>query len=269
MDFLKNFTCGAVMTCGLNTIGVPSVDDGVSYGLHGKLPTLRAEQVGAEISWEDGMPTMKIRGLLNHAWLYGEKLELKREIRCNYGEKRIQVTDRVRNCGFRKEPFFLLYHVNLGYPLVTDASYVLIPSAEMVPGNDISARPEELTAYDKCQPPAADYPERVFFHRLKGDANGDTCVALINPERKLGMAVRSNIREMPRCTQWKYMQRGEYVAGLSPANSTGFGRGPVHEKGEMQYLQPEEVRTIHVCFEVLDGDADIRHITEEIEALRG
>lgn len=267
MDFLENFTCGAVMTCGLNTIGSPSTDEGAAYGLHGKLPTLRGEQIGAWIDWEGETPCIWIRGKLNHAWLYGEKLELCREIRCVYGEKRIHIHDRVHNHGFRDEPFFLLYHINLGYPLVSEDSYVLIPSDGFIPGNEISGSPKEMEAYDKCQAPVSDYPERVFFHKLRGGRDGSTCAALINPQRELGIAVRSNVREMPRLTQWKYMREGEYVVGLSPANSTGFGRGTVRAAGEMEVLRPEESRDIHITFEILDGAADIECVKKEISAL--
>lgn len=59
---------------------------------------------------------------MREAELFGENLTLRRTITTRYGENRICIEDEITNEGFRREPMMLLYHMNVGYPLLCEDS---------------------------------------------------------------------------------------------------------------------------------------------------
>ena len=87
---------------------------------------------------------MFCRGDVRQANVFGESLTLEREIRIGLGGSTIELDDVVRNDGFAPTPHMILYHVNVGWP-------VLGEHAEVVAG---VGEPRVATARE---PPGADW----------------------------------------------------------------------------------------------------------------
>ena len=51
-------------------------------------------------------------------------------------ENSFTITDTISNTGDRAEPFEILYHMNMGYPLLDEDSEVSIPAVEVIPRDD-------------------------------------------------------------------------------------------------------------------------------------
>jgi hypothetical protein len=66
------------------------------------------------------------------ARLFGENLVLGRKIICKYGENKITINDTVENLGFRKEALMLLFHFNMGYPLLDEDAILVTPTGMMM-----------------------------------------------------------------------------------------------------------------------------------------
>ena len=132
LNFLKSFHAGFLTTCGLRNVGPPCEDGGEVFGLHGRISHVPAEDVSAVIDWDGEQPVIVVRGKLREARLFGENLILERTISCPIGGKSFKITDRIENMGFSPEPLMLLYHFNLGYPLLDDSAELLLPIKKSV-----------------------------------------------------------------------------------------------------------------------------------------
>lgn len=164
--FLRNFYGGFLTTCGLTNVGAACNDNGEELGSHGRIANIPAEEVYAGTDYTDGTPVMKVRGRMRESKFFGENITMEREISMRYGENKVHIKDIVENNGFRTEPFMILYHFNLGYPLLTGNSFLIAPSTVVTP-RDIDAE-KGISEYKVFQSPTLGYKEQVFYHDLKG-----------------------------------------------------------------------------------------------------
>ena len=80
--------------------------------------------------------------------IFGRKLKLLREIRVSLDEASFTICDRIVNEGDRTEPIELLYHMNMGYPLLDEDSLVEVSSEQVRPRNGpCGGRPGKLDAH--------------------------------------------------------------------------------------------------------------------------
>jgi hypothetical protein len=255
--FLRNFFSGMLTTCGLRNVGPPCVEGGETFTQHGRISNIAAENVSAYVETGNNNPaSMIIRGTMREACVFGENMLLHRSIVCRQGENKIRIANTVENAGFRREALMLLFHFNIGYPLLNEDAYLVVPSAKVTP-RDADAT-VGLTAWNRCQPPVPGYREQVFYHDLEADNDGNTSVALINKELGLGLALHFNRRQLFHFTQWKQMGEGEYVMGLEPCNCFVDGRTAARNRNVIRYLEPGETCNFDISVEILDGMDEIR-----------
>lgn len=262
VGILRSFYAGFLTTCGLMNVGTPCEDNGEKLGLHGRISNTPAENVASDIVWEEEKPVLKIRGKMREAKISGENLVLSREIVCKCGENRFSINDTVENYAFKTEPLMLLYHFNLGYPLLNANAHLLVPTKILKPRDDEAKKGSD--SYNLFQKPTAGYKEQVVYHDLKTDRDGNTCAALVNEELELGVAIRFSKKQLFNLTQWKMMGEGEYALGIEPGNCYVEGRVDARNKGILEYLKPGEVRNFKIDVEILDGGAEIDRIMDEI-----
>lgn len=260
--FTRSFYGGFLSTCGLANVGAACKDNGEELGAHGRISNTPGEQVCTEVEWIDEVPVMKAKGQMREAKLVGENMYLNREILCKYGENKIYINDVVENNGFRQEPLMILYHFNLGYPLLDGCSYMVAPTVDIDPrGPEAVAGVKE---HNKFQEPSRGYKEQVFYHTLRADAEGKTFAALINPVLELGVVIRFDIKQLGRFTQWKLMAEGDYVLGLEPCNCVVEGRAKARESGTLEFLEPGEKKHFNLEIQILEGTEKIKQFESGI-----
>ncbi len=255
ISFLRSFYAGLLTTCGLMNVGSPCNDNGEELGLHGRISNTPGEEVYCGTKWIEDSPVMKVEGKVREARLFGENLTMQREITCIAGENKIKIADTVENCGFKKQPLMLLYHFNLGYPLLDEGAYLLTPTKE-VKARDSEAE-KGLGEYNLFQKPTSGYSEQVFYHDLKTDSTGNTFAALINEKIEIGIVFSFNKNELFNLTEWKQMGESEYVLGIEPCNCNVSGRADARSKSVLEYIEPGEVRKFNIEIEILDGMSEI------------
>ncbi|NSW89149.1 MAG: aldose 1-epimerase family protein [Firmicutes bacterium] len=260
LEFLRSFFGGLLTTCGLRYAGAPCKDAGEELGLHGRISNTPAEEVYSGTEWIEGTVVMKVGGKVREARVFAENIVLHREISTYYGENKIYVNDTVENYGFREEPLMLIYHFNLGYPLLSSKSYLLAPSINVVPRDEEAAK--GIDSYNKFQLPTPGYNEQVFYHDLKADEKGRTFAALINPIQQLGVAIWFNKNQLYNMTQWKQMGEGEYVLGIEPCNCHVEGRAKARKDGVLQFIKPGEIRHFDLEIEIVEGMERIQELEE-------
>jgi len=261
--FHRNFNGGLLTTCGLRNVGNPCIDEGESFVLHGLISNIPGEEVCASTVWDGDNPVMTISGQMREARLFGENLLLKRKISCPCGENRILIHDSVENLGFQCERLMLLYHFNLGYPLLDEDSVLLLPRKNVIP-RDVEAV-KGFNSFHQMQPPTHDYAEQVFYHDLKTDAEGNICVALVNYRLELGIAFQYNKKQLFNLTQWKQMGEGEYVLGIEPCNCYVGGRLDPRNQEVKEFVAPGESKDFDIEIKIVSGSQDISALEKYIK----
>lgn len=249
LGWIRSFAGGLLTTCGLDHFGSPSRDAGTEFGQHGRVSNLPAVQVNHRAGWNGDDYELEISGEVRQAALFAENLVLRRRISTALGSNHIRIEDVVTNDGFEPAPHMLLYHFNLGFPLVSEQSGLRVQSE--VEARDDEARPG-LPAWNRFQPPTPGYREQVFIHRPIADPNGMATVELRNPQIGLGMRWTYSTANLPYLMEWKMMGAGAYVVGVEPANCNGLGgRAATRALGQLPVLEPGESRAYRIDVQVL------------------
>ncbi len=253
-EWLRTAVGGLLMTCGLSYVGAPGEDEGIAFGLHGRVHHIPARHVAASALWQGDEYEMTISGLVEETAVFGENLRLTRTIKSWLGDNRILVVDEVENAGFTETPLMLLYHCNFGFPLLTKDTQVTFPSQKVV------ARDEgvPLVGFNSWEAPDPAYTERVYYHEeLAADENGRLTATIHNPqfpvlggERPLTVHLSWQQSQLPRLVQWRMAGAGTHVLGIEPANCYVEGRAVERERGTLQMLAPGEKRSFELEFSV-------------------
>jgi hypothetical protein len=208
-----------VTTCGLTHFGAPDDEGPEGFGLHGRASHLPAEDISVRQEWRDGQFALEIEGSTRQGRLFGENLRLRRRISTHLGARSLTIDDHVVNEGFRPAPVAVLYHCNLGFPVVSPDSELLVKDRKVWP-RDAEAE-GGLGVHRRFEPPGEAYAEQVFFHEPLPDASGRCAAAVVNRRLGFGAFLRWRAAELPVLAQWKMMGAGEYVCGLEPAARCG------------------------------------------------
>lgn len=238
-EWLRTWGGGLLTGCGLANVGGPVEAGAERHGLHGRLSHIPAEEVNTSAGWTgDGRYELSVSGRVRHSKVFGENLVLTRRITTALGDDSITVCDTVENQGYSPAPLMLLYHINLGWPLVDKGACLEAVPHEVTPQNDHSA--SGLGAWPDVSAPIPGFREQVYYHAIPGDQNGLASVRLSNPQLGLAFQVTYRTAELPYLIQWKMMGQGEYVVGLEPANCYPEGQARMAEKGLLRHIAPGE-----------------------------
>ena len=248
--WLRTFGGGFLATCGLTTAGAAASDEGEALGMHGRIGNTPGERVSYRGYWKGDDYYLECRGIVRETEVFAANLTLERRIAMKLGEPAFWVEDKVTNAGYQTTPLMLLYHINLGFPLIGPDTRLVTPAQKILPRDDIAA--PGIDTYAEFTPPIPGYQEQVFYHEMN-PSDGPVTVKVINLSLNgwSGMALHYNTAQLPKFTQWKMTAQGEYVLGLEPANCWVEGRAKERERGTLQFLEPGESRCYHLKVEIL------------------
>jgi len=244
--FLKSFTAGFFTTCGLSAVGSPCTDEGEELPLHGTVSHIPAALRGIDET-ADAL-TVSLRVV--DAVLFGRKLVLDRVYRFSYCENTFTVTDTVRNAADTASPYMVLYHCNMGYPLLSENSTVCILHTAITPRNDHAA--QYIDTALKMETPQTGYEECCYYYDMK-TADGIAKAGIYNADIGKGVTLSYDKTQLPFFTEWKMMGKTDYVLGLEPGNCTPDGRDVLRKNGTLRFLQPEESGVTQVTFTFTDS----------------
>lgn len=237
-QWLRSFTAGFLTTCGLENVGSPCEDQGEVLSLHGSIANTPAE----ELQYFEEGDELVVRATVPDEVIFGRKLRLYRELRVKIHENRFTLTDVIENSGDRVEPFEILYHMNLGYPLLDEDSKLRINSTVVSPRDAHAA--QHLDSWAKMEPPTPGYQERCYYHQFTEPA----CVELEQPKLGMGLRICFDPKVLDGFVEWKMMGYRDYVLGLECGNCYADGRAITREKGMLKFLAPGE--TARYSYEV-------------------
>ena len=241
--WLRTFQGGFLATCGVENIG--GADDYRGEGLHGRHNHTPAENVCVSIDIQDGEPVATISGIVRHALIFGVRYFVKRTFTFKRNQNSFTFRDEITNEAFSEKPLYLLYHFNLGYPLISDTTKLLIDSVRILPQNDFAA--PMLADWNKMTPPEPGYRQRNYYHFLEADSDGWRSYGVENPAINTRMTVRYLSPVMDKIFQWKNLASGDYIMGLEPASMIMAGT-PDPEAGVPKMLGAGETLTNEFVF---------------------
>ena len=259
--WLRSFFGGLLTTCGMTYSAHPCEDDGEQFGLHGRVSNIPAENVTITKAWKGDEYNITVSGSVREAIVFGNKLELSRSITTSLGSSKLIIRDTVENLGFADSPLMMLYHINIGWPIVSENSRLFSTTAGVKPADD-RAR-SEIDQWSTFLPPQTGYQERVYFHDLKPDERGGINLALVNESLELGVYLSFLKKEFPHFVEWKMMGKGEYVVGIEPGNITGH-RAHMRKEGTLEFIKPGAQRTFTLEIGILEGKESINSIINKI-----
>lgn len=253
IGFLKSFTAGFLTTCGLIAVGSPCNDDGQDLPLHGTVNSTPAEH----IYYVEDDEKIVINATINQMGIFAEKLMMYRKITCSKLTNQIVIEDSVENMGDKKTPLMILYHMNIGYPLLSENAELSIPS------NKITARNEHAQKYidswDKILEPQANFEEQCYYHKFnieKGTAR------IFNPDIEKGLSISFDTKSLDYFVQWKMLGIKDYVLGLEPANCHPDGRDVMRRENMLKFIEPGQKITYKMQMDMIQGLESWKKIME-------
>lgn len=203
LPFGKRFEGGMLYTCGLDGVGgVEGVE------VHGSLHSTPATVTRRECT--DG--GILVEGYIRDSALFGKNLVLKRSFFSPYGSASIQIRDTLINEGEREEDFALLYHINLGYPLLDEGGRIEVNVGEVTPRNAFAA--QHLAAWKQIGAPKKDFEEACYYLFMN-----EGRIAYLNERTGKRLTLTYDKEAMPRFVVWKSECCGDYALGLEPATT--------------------------------------------------
>lgn len=240
--FLDSFTAGFLTTCGLTNAGVACHDEGIDYPLHGTIANTPAEHC----RYEEDDEKLVVCGTVRDERIFSRCLVLGRRIVVSKLENTFYIEDTVTNTGFRTEPLCILYHCNLGYPLLDEHAVLRVNSHKVAPRDEEAGK--GIDAWNIMQKPERGYKEQCFSHSI----NGEAVAELINAAAGVGLRMSYNAETLRYFTEWKLMGEREYVLGLEPGNTHVMGRDVMRRENALTMLEPGERTVYRLSFELMD-----------------
>lgn len=280
LGFLRSFS-GLLVTCGLDhTLFMEDEEGGhYHYGarktlrhpLHGRVAFVPARLGGYGERWDGEVCTLWCEGLVQQSAVFGEDLHLIRRIEAVVGGNALTIQDRVVNNGYYTTPHMMLYHINVGHPVLAEGSRYLAPVREVPWAVHAEHYRQQGVGYRRLGAPQPIYDEQVWEFEMGADAAGTVPVALVNDGfdggRGLGFMVESQKDQLPCHYQWQHLQAGQYTVGLEPSTHHVLGKAFARERGELIQLEAGQARDYAVRMAVLDGTAEIEAAAARIQAI--
>ncbi len=268
-NWLWSFAGGLLTTCGLQNAGDPADEDNQHYGLHGRIANTPAKSVSWGTDWEQNDYVLWAAGTVRESRLFGPNLVLKRSIHAKLGQSKIWIQDEIENQGYEESELMLVYHYNMGFPVVDTGSELLAVIEDLEPFNKNAQN--GIDTFDVYEEPIAGISEQCFSIEQDVDENGIVNVAIVNRQfnnnQGIGVYLAYPKAELPRYTQWKMMGQGNYVVGMEPGTCLPEGRKTARKRGDLINLLPGGKIITHMEIGVLESNNDIRSFESKLRGM--
>lgn len=235
--WLRSYSGGLLTTCGLTSIGTPINDKGEILPLHGRLSNIPSESFYTKNRWKNDDLYLDVNGSVREAKALNYNLLLERCITAKAGTNAFHIHDIVTNEGFTDTEHMILYHFNIGYPILDRNLKLYMKSISVNPRDEAAKNRNDK--FDEFLDPTHNYPDVVYYHNLKPDYKGECQVAVVNEKRNIGFYLKFSKKSLDQFTQWKFMGEGNYVIGLEPGNARVNGRNVERRSGRLKVLKAQ------------------------------
>lgn len=201
--FLKRFEGGMLYTCGIDVIGGQA-----GYEDHGSFHNIPALITRCECNGEK----IVVEATIRDSELFGKNLVMHRRYETAVGSDTVTLSDTLVNEGYRMEDYSILYHVNVGYPMLDDGVKIIADVKTVTPRNEWARK----------------NIDKAFSIESPEDCKEETCylldlqkneVSVVNEKLKKVFTLAFSGDPLPYFVEWKSMASGDYALGLEPSTS--------------------------------------------------
>ncbi len=275
MGWFRAWGGGMVVTVGLDHLGMAGEDTAapfnqthlgstVNFGVHGRIGGLPARLVGYGERWDGDECVLWAEGEVLQSSVFAEHLLLRRRVEAKVGESHFTIHDEVENVGHTDVAHLLLYHCNVGFPVLDAGAQLIVPASETTTSYGVP-----VDGYRTMSAPIPDFTEACFEHELVAEADGSVPVGVVNRAIGLGVYQVFKISQLPHHTVWRMMGEDTYAMALEPATNRDAGRFDARERGELIILKRGTTRSYDLEVGALDGVAAIDAFDARVRAIPG
>jgi hypothetical protein len=246
--WLENFGGGLMTTCGLTHIGPPEDDQYGKRGLHDVISFIPAEiESVIQPDLYSRSLGMSITGKIIQSTVFGPSLELKRTISAELGRAKIRIHDIIINMGNQPVPHMLLYHINLGWPLIDEGTQ-LVWKGRHEKNNCAQDDPKNCKQPMDCHQGTG---ESSIFIDIDPDEKDFCHCKAYNPVLGFGLKISFKKEQLPWLINWQHWGKNEYVTGLEPATHLPIGQSAARKEGTLIFLYPYETCEYELEMEII------------------
>jgi hypothetical protein len=145
----------------------------------------------------------------------------------------------------------MLYHVNLGFPLLEPGARLF--GSELVETQRAPATDDATVPFAPFGKPVRGAVEQVFCHRVSPDPGGFGHAYVFNERHGLAFGVAFDTVAMPYLFEWRVERSGVSALGFEPSPVDLGGRRSARQKGTLRILEPGEAVDYHLRFRAVQA----------------
>lgn len=201
--FLKRFEGGMLYTCGLD-----SLDEREGFETHGGFHNTPASIKSVSCD-EKGI---MIEAQIVFTELCGRNLVVRRRITSALNSDSVSVEDTLLNAGYTAEQYCLLYHINIGYPLLDEGGRIIADLRAYEPRTDWATKNIEKAFL--IENPVSQAEETCYYLYLNKPE-----ISYINEKTGKKLTLTYSGETLHHFVEWKNMLCGDYALGIEPCTT--------------------------------------------------
>lgn len=230
-EFDRYFPGGMLFTCGMLSAGPENTSDGEFHPLHGRFHGLSAKGLYGYSEGDNIFVGGEVRETAQGKYCFS----VKRRYTIPAWGSEILLEDEITNLTPEPAEYMMLYHMNFGWPMLSESAVLEFPEKRKVTPRTPYAE-KGLASQCTFSKPIDGEEEQVFFNEMETEA----FARLKNPELGISAELSWSLDTLPILAQWKNMKSGDYVLGLEPSTCYIMGRERERKEGRLMTLSPYE-----------------------------
>lgn len=202
-EFIKRFEGGMLYTVGLDSAGAR---DG--FELHGSFHNLKPTITKSLI----GDKGIEIEAFIEDTELFGKNLVLKRKYFLGFDSNELILEDTLINKGKENTNYCILYHNNIGYPMLDDGDKLLINTNNIEPRTTFAK--EKIDECFDITSPIDITDETCYYLDIK-----DGKASVVNNKLNLKFTILYSNDTLNNFVLWKSMKSQDYALGFEPSTA--------------------------------------------------
>jgi hypothetical protein len=235
--------------------------------IHGLIANTPASEVSVAVDPEPPR-RIRVRGRVAERMVHGAKLDLDVEISTEPGAASFRVADVVTNRGGYPQEFMMLYHTNVGRPILDAGAAFVGPVERVTPLGAYD--PKEIAAWATYAPPTHGFRGQVYCLRLHGGPDGRTLAMLRNKAGDRAVSMAYDLQALPCLAIWKCTrpEAEGYVTGIEPGTCYPSLRLIERKAGRVPKLAPGASHAMALDVSLLVGADEVRRAADRIAEIQ-
>ncbi len=224
IPFSKRFEGGMLYTVGLDSAGGRE-----GYEVHGSFHNIPASVIQTLIDDEK----IEVTAEIFDTELFSKSLRIIRTIRTKVLSDEVEIYDTLINDGTRDENYTLLYHVNVGYPMLDEGVKIEYDPKTVIPRTPLAE--ERINEIHDFLSPVDNEEERCYFIE-----NKSPIVKVLNKKINKELTLEYSDSSLSKMVLWQSNASHDYALGIEP--TTTF----LDDLFEYKVIKPQEKKNFNI-----------------------